>query len=287
MSTHTHPSLVTAAVRTSDPHVVRGRPTRFDRWVAAGVQDTIAASRVRLELWDHSSPYDSTEPPIGDLLVHDRQTLVGLAVNPDLWFGERYMSGQLDVRGRLSAIVEALTRTTTPPASWWARARRALSSPNTLRTSRDNVHHHYDLGNEFYQHWLDRDLVYTCAYFDHPDTPLDQAQQAKLDLGLPQAPATAGRHRRRSRLRVGRAGAPHGSQLRCADQGIQPVTGAARVRARTRDARGTDRSRRVHRRRLSQRAGTVRRLRVGRHARARRCGKSSRGRRRHQAQPAP
>ena len=182
MSTHTHPSLVTAAVRTSDPHVVRGRPTRFDRWVAAGVQDAIAASRVRLELWDHSSPYNSTEPPIGDLMVHDRQTLVGLAVNPDLWFGERYMSGQLDVRGRLSAIVEALTRTTTPPASWWARARRALSSPNTLRTSRDNVHHHYDLGNEFYQHWLDRDLVYTCAYFDHPDTPLDQAQQAKLDL---------------------------------------------------------------------------------------------------------
>src|SRR6476469_7968289 len=101
MSTHTHPSLVTVAVRTSDPHVVRGRPTRFDRWVAAGVQDAIAASRVRLELWDHSSPYNNTEPPIGDLMVHDRQTLVGLAVNPDLWFGERYMSGQLDVRGRL------------------------------------------------------------------------------------------------------------------------------------------------------------------------------------------
>jgi len=182
MSTHTHPSLVTAAVRTADPHVIRGRATLFDRWLAAGVQDTIAASRVRLELWDQSSPYSSTESPIGDLLVHDRQTLVGLAVNPDLWFGERYMSGQLDVRGPLSAVVEALTRTTTPPASWWARARRALSSPNTLRTARDNVHHHYDLGNEFYQHWLDQDLVYTCAYFDHPDTPLDEAQQAKLDL---------------------------------------------------------------------------------------------------------
>jgi len=57
-----------------------------------------------------------------------------------------------------------------------------LAAANDQTRARQNVHHHYDLGNDFYQSWLDEQLVYTCAYFDHPDVPLDQAQRAKLDL---------------------------------------------------------------------------------------------------------
>jgi cyclopropane-fatty-acyl-phospholipid synthase len=37
------------------------------------------------------------------------------------------------------------------------------------------------LGNDFYQLWLDADMVYTCAYFDRPDATLEAAQRAKLD----------------------------------------------------------------------------------------------------------
>jgi cyclopropane-fatty-acyl-phospholipid synthase len=44
------------------------------------------------------------------------------------------------------------------------------------------VHHHYDLGNDFYALWLDAQLVYTCGYFPDPDMSLDAAQEAKLDL---------------------------------------------------------------------------------------------------------
>jgi cyclopropane-fatty-acyl-phospholipid synthase len=44
------------------------------------------------------------------------------------------------------------------------------------------VHRHYDLGNAFYAEWLDRALVYTCAYFESPAQPLEEAQEAKLDL---------------------------------------------------------------------------------------------------------
>ncbi len=52
---------------------------------------------------------------------------------------------------------------------------------NTLGRSRHNVHHHYDLGNDFYRLWLDERMVYTCAYFNTPAATLDQAQVAKLD----------------------------------------------------------------------------------------------------------
>ena len=70
-----------------------------DRWLAAQVQRAIEPAAVRLELWDGSSPFRSSRRPIGDLIVRDRRTLVGLAVNPDLWFGEGYMMRRLDVRG--------------------------------------------------------------------------------------------------------------------------------------------------------------------------------------------
>jgi cyclopropane-fatty-acyl-phospholipid synthase len=44
------------------------------------------------------------------------------------------------------------------------------------------VRFHYDVGNDFYALWLDRRLVYSCAYFETPETSLDDAQEAKLDL---------------------------------------------------------------------------------------------------------
>ena len=49
------------------------------------------------------------------------------------------------------------------------------------RASRDNVHAHYDLGNDFYRLWLDEQMLYTCAYFPNPEVTLEQAQVAKMD----------------------------------------------------------------------------------------------------------
>lgn len=43
------------------------------------------------------------------------------------------------------------------------------------------VRYHYDVSNDFYSLWLDRRMVYSCAYFAHPDEDLDTAQARKLD----------------------------------------------------------------------------------------------------------
>jgi cyclopropane-fatty-acyl-phospholipid synthase len=172
------PSTAEEQVRTEGI----GRVTATDRWLAARVQRTIAPAAVRLELWDGSSPHTSSHHTIGDLIVGDRRTLVGLIVNPDLCFGEAYMTGRLGIRGSLEAVVEGLSRLSLPTPSWRAHLREVLAIPNTLTGARRNVHHHYDLGNDFYALWLDRELVYTCAYFAHPEASLDDAQRAKLDL---------------------------------------------------------------------------------------------------------
>jgi cyclopropane-fatty-acyl-phospholipid synthase len=44
------------------------------------------------------------------------------------------------------------------------------------------IQFHYDVGNNFYKLWLDRRMVYSCAYFHTPDDTLDAAQEAKLEL---------------------------------------------------------------------------------------------------------
>jgi cyclopropane-fatty-acyl-phospholipid synthase len=43
------------------------------------------------------------------------------------------------------------------------------------------VHHHYDIGNDFYRLWLDERMQYTCAYYADPAFTLEEAQVCKLD----------------------------------------------------------------------------------------------------------
>lgn len=52
---------------------------------------------------------------------------------------------------------------------------------NTRSGSRRNIAAHYDLGNDFYRLWLDRRMMYSCAYFEDTDASLEAASSAKLD----------------------------------------------------------------------------------------------------------
>jgi cyclopropane-fatty-acyl-phospholipid synthase len=61
------------------------------------------------------------------------------------------------------------------------RRARYRARANSLNGSRHNIHHHYDIGNDFYRLWLDDQMQYTCAYFPTPDASLEQAQIAKMD----------------------------------------------------------------------------------------------------------
>ena len=163
------------------PGAARGRAGRWDRWAAGCLQRVIRAAGVRVELWDGSSPFGDG-PAIGDLVIRDRRTLLGLIGNPELYFGEAYMAKRLDVRGALEPVVEALSRLPAPATTWYHRLSSRLAWPNSPAGARRNVHLHYDLGNDFYARWLDPDMVYTCAYFASPAVTLEQAQSAKLDL---------------------------------------------------------------------------------------------------------
>ena len=52
---------------------------------------------------------------------------------------------------------------------------------NTRRGSKKNISAHYDLGNNFFQSWLDEKMMYSCAIFDNQDCSLEKASTIKID----------------------------------------------------------------------------------------------------------
>jgi cyclopropane-fatty-acyl-phospholipid synthase len=126
------------------------------------------------------------DPPVLTPLVHirDRRTALALATNPEVAFGDGFSDGRVEVQGDLVQLLEDIYRT--PPSktlparilSRWLQ----LTQSNTRRGSRNNIHRHYDLSNDFYKLWLDQHLVYTCAYFPEQTASLEAAQTAKLDM---------------------------------------------------------------------------------------------------------
>lgn len=159
--------------------VARFPSTKFDRWALAQIQRTVASAPIRFELWDGLALDSAAGPRVGTIRFKNRRALLSWVWDPDLNFGEAYMSGAVEIRGDLVSILEAIYRALGPakPRAWW------LWQPsNNGPAARHNVHHHYDLGNDFYRLWLDREMVYTCAYFPTPEATLEDAQVAKMDL---------------------------------------------------------------------------------------------------------
>jgi cyclopropane-fatty-acyl-phospholipid synthase len=152
--------------------------TMLDRWVVARIRATVPSARLRFVLWDGFELPHTGEAPVGTIVFRNRRALFSWVWDPDLNFGEAYMFGAVELQGDLVAMLCEIYR-----ALRLSRSREAPSRQpaNDERAARKNVHSHYDLGNDFYRLWLDRELVYTCAYFPSPGASLEEAQIAKMD----------------------------------------------------------------------------------------------------------
>jgi len=123
-------------------------------------------------------------PPVARMRVADAGTLVALlGPSAELRFGDAYADGRIAIEGDLQGLLDAVFRA--PRSGWMTRLgtcwRWLRRRSNSLGRSRANVHHHYDLGNDFYALWLDREMVYTCAYFPTAEASLEEAQVAKME----------------------------------------------------------------------------------------------------------
>jgi cyclopropane-fatty-acyl-phospholipid synthase len=157
----------------------------IDRWLVHKMLTYAGNPPVSIALWDGREVTSCAEP-VAKLIIHDRVALLKLIVDPELHFGDFYSSGRVDVSGDLVLFLEAVYSSLRSIEKtgllrrfiiWWGHR----SIANSLSKARDNIHHHYDLGNDFYEMWLDTEVMqYTCAYFYDPDISIEAAQVAKL-----------------------------------------------------------------------------------------------------------
>lgn len=109
-----------------------------------------------------------------------------LLLDPELALGEIYMDGELAVERGTIADVLAIGLDQPDQLPRWAKLRwwqryltRHFQQFNNHRRSKRNIERHYDLDGRLYSLFLDADKQYSCAYFETPDTTLDDAQLAK------------------------------------------------------------------------------------------------------------
>src|SRR5712672_3935100 len=128
---------------------------------------------------------DGTGKPIAARFLSRRRERRNL-LNPELALGEAYMDGTFVVEN--GSIADALAILLDQPEmvprwgrlQWWLRyLGRHIRQFNLRGRARNNVAHHCDLDGRLYSLFLDADKQYSCAYFETPDTTLDDAQLAK------------------------------------------------------------------------------------------------------------
>lgn len=127
--------------------------------------------------------------PAGTLVIHHPRAFRRALFGGDLAMGEAFMDGDFSSPDlvsllRLAVRNMAVFRQLNGPLSWIsrqvARASHRLRA-NTRAGSRRNIAAHYDLGNDFFGLFLDKELAYSAAWFEHPDDTIDQAQTQKFD----------------------------------------------------------------------------------------------------------
>ena len=158
--------------------VVQAPSTFIDRWALGRIAESVPSAPLRFALWDGFELAPPSASSVATIAFKNRKALWSVVWDPELYFGEAYMFGAVEIHGDLIALVEAIYRARrgSKPRPWWL-----WQQSNGVRQAKENVHHHYDLGNDFYRLWLDREMVYTCAYFPAPDATLEEAQVAKMD----------------------------------------------------------------------------------------------------------
>ncbi|MCR4300634.1 MAG: cyclopropane-fatty-acyl-phospholipid synthase family protein [Sulfuricaulis sp.] len=163
------------------------RVSVLDRWMARKLLDLLGNPPLTFVLWDGEKIFSSENPSIAKLHFQDSDVLQKLLMNPALHFGDLYGAGRIEVEGNLVDLLVTVYRAlaTAPKYQKLKEAQtRLFNRPrsNRITNSRDNIHHHYDIGNDFYELWLDREAMqYTCAYFPEPDLTIEEAQRAKMD----------------------------------------------------------------------------------------------------------
>jgi cyclopropane-fatty-acyl-phospholipid synthase len=127
--------------------------------------------------------------PAVTVRVHDPRFYSSVALGGSLGVADAYLAGYWDTDD-LTALLRLFARNA-PAARGLGRGLARLSAPllrainllhrNTPAGSQRNIAAHYDLGNEFFEQFLDSTMSYSSGIFEQSDSTLEEASVAKID----------------------------------------------------------------------------------------------------------
>jgi cyclopropane-fatty-acyl-phospholipid synthase len=130
--------------------------------------------------------------PACELEIHDWAVVTTIASRGDIGFGEAYVAGLWDTPSIENLTILALKNLEHfrgyAYAGFWTNLKfhtvNRLMRPNSQKGAARNIRAHYDVGNEFYQLWLDDSMTYSSAMFTPHDDDLERGQNRKYDAVL-------------------------------------------------------------------------------------------------------
>jgi cyclopropane-fatty-acyl-phospholipid synthase len=163
-----------------------------------------AARQVGVRLWDGTCWPDEAPRPATLVLKHPGALRAMFLPGTEVGLGEAYLYDDFDIEGNAEAVFAIAESFTNAAVDWRKKLRagrdltRLPPSRRTLKTrrgparltgrrhsverDRQAVTYHYDVSNDFYSLWLDKRMMYSCAYFHSAEDSLDTAQEQKLDI---------------------------------------------------------------------------------------------------------
>ena len=150
------------------------------------------------QCWPDEGPHTATI-----VLKHPGALRAMLLPGTELGLGEAYIYDDFDIEGdavSVFSLADVLSKSATGLKVRLRLGRELVRLPNrdshpttqrgpaelsgdlhSIERDRQAIAYHYDVSNDFYGLWLDRNMVYSCAYFKSPDDGLDAAQEQKLE----------------------------------------------------------------------------------------------------------
>lgn len=141
-----------------------------------------------IQYWDGSSEKYGEGDSAFTLRIKEEIPMKTILKDPTLAFGEAYMDGLIELDGDLQEAIQIFYKCASSGPQKEPNGIKKLfrkdNKSTSIKQQKEDIKHHYDLGNDFYGLWLDETMSYSCAYFCSQEDTLKQAQLQKVDYVL-------------------------------------------------------------------------------------------------------
>lgn len=130
---------------------------------------------------DDSKIKIGNDEPLFNVTIKNPISKTELLTSTSLALGEAYMRGDIELDKDLYYVLNLFLGNIGKFSSDKNALKKIIQTSVSKVNQKKEVSSHYDIGNDFYKLWLDKDMTYSCAYFKDETKTLDEAQNDKLE----------------------------------------------------------------------------------------------------------